>query len=382
MTGTENSTPIVLSEDERAAVRAFLQRCEVRLSTLHRVATALLSGAGLVVLLPAIERDAVIVVLRALVVNPDWVRLTLAGAMALVVALPLLALWMLLRELTRFYFHSHHIEAVRENSDAGPGGSRVVGPRVFVPRFTLTGVRIPADELGPEARAVVSSIRQEPGILELLVPDKESTRARIDRQLGAYGQQVTTDIGRAEGLLALVASKDRSLLEEAAKVEAGLARHLLRLQTIVLRYVKALLIFVVTAIVVFAAAAVVDGVPTQVGPLSVARTQALGLIVAVWAPVVALVVGTPVRWVESLLRSEGAVAASVAADPELTQMERVAIVVSSLGWVLSMVVIAGLWVQADSHQGIRIGASAAVILAGIAQLWSVWRWRKRTKVSI
>ena len=36
--------------DERAAMRAFLQRCEVRLSTMHRVATALLSGAGILVL--------------------------------------------------------------------------------------------------------------------------------------------------------------------------------------------------------------------------------------------------------------------------------------------------------------------------------------------
>ena len=45
-----------LDPDERAAIRAFLQRCEVRLSTVHRVATALLSGAGLMVLLPAIVR--------------------------------------------------------------------------------------------------------------------------------------------------------------------------------------------------------------------------------------------------------------------------------------------------------------------------------------
>jgi len=38
-----------VSPDERAAMRAYLQRCEVRLSTVHRVATALLSGAGILV---------------------------------------------------------------------------------------------------------------------------------------------------------------------------------------------------------------------------------------------------------------------------------------------------------------------------------------------
>ena len=56
--------------DEKAAMRAFLQRSEVRLSTMHRVATALLSGAGILVLLPAVERDAVMNVLRSLVEGP------------------------------------------------------------------------------------------------------------------------------------------------------------------------------------------------------------------------------------------------------------------------------------------------------------------------
>ena len=47
----------LLEPDERAAIRAFLQRSEVRLSTVHRVATALLSGAGLMVLLKLPKGD-------------------------------------------------------------------------------------------------------------------------------------------------------------------------------------------------------------------------------------------------------------------------------------------------------------------------------------
>ena len=43
-----------LTADDRAAMRAFLQRSEVRLSSVHRAATALLSGAGVLVLLPAL----------------------------------------------------------------------------------------------------------------------------------------------------------------------------------------------------------------------------------------------------------------------------------------------------------------------------------------
>ena len=67
--------PTGASNEERAAMRGFLQRCEVRLSTMHRVATALLSGAGILVLLPALERDAVLQVLRALLAGPvSWSR--------------------------------------------------------------------------------------------------------------------------------------------------------------------------------------------------------------------------------------------------------------------------------------------------------------------
>ena len=70
-----------LTTDERAAMRAFLQRCDVRLSTMHRVATALLSGAGILVLLPAVERDAVLQVLRSLLVGAlTWSRALLVLA--------------------------------------------------------------------------------------------------------------------------------------------------------------------------------------------------------------------------------------------------------------------------------------------------------------
>ena len=55
-----------LTPDERAAMRAFLQRSEVRLGTVHRIATALLSGAGVLVLVPALGRDGIVNVMRAL----------------------------------------------------------------------------------------------------------------------------------------------------------------------------------------------------------------------------------------------------------------------------------------------------------------------------
>jgi len=48
-----------LSEDERQALRAFLQRGETRLSTYQRVAGVFLNGAGLLVLLPGLARESI-----------------------------------------------------------------------------------------------------------------------------------------------------------------------------------------------------------------------------------------------------------------------------------------------------------------------------------
>jgi hypothetical protein len=41
-------------------LRTYLQRAEVRLSTMHRIAGAFLGGAGLLLLLPAFLREALV----------------------------------------------------------------------------------------------------------------------------------------------------------------------------------------------------------------------------------------------------------------------------------------------------------------------------------
>lgn len=78
--------------ESAAALRAYLQRCEVRLSTVHRVASALLSGAGLVVLFPALAKDSVARIIRALLEGPADAphRLVLVGIIAAAI-LPVVA---------------------------------------------------------------------------------------------------------------------------------------------------------------------------------------------------------------------------------------------------------------------------------------------------
>lgn len=347
------------SSEDRAAARAFLQRCEVRLSTLHRVATALLSGAGLMVLLPAMMKDQIVGVVGALLTaEPTPPHLLLAVIATLVLGLPLMVFFLLLGDLTRFYFHAEHVEA--------SSGT------VFAPRLTLTGLRLPAGELSDAALGHLEAARGDRPAIELVVPPNPRGRQRIDRRLGAYGivdpNGELTDHERAGGLFELVASRPRALADEVAKVESGMTRHLLRLQVIVMRYVKALLAFLVTALAVFGAAAVVNR-DDRVGD---GGQLWLALIFAVWAPMMVLAVASPVRWVESLLRAEGAAVHAVSADPELTRFERISIAVGAVALVLSATVLVIRALDGAGH--VQLPATAVMIAAaGTAFLFAARR---------
>jgi hypothetical protein len=350
-----------LTPDERAAMRAFLQRCDVRLSTMHRVATALLSGAGILVLLPAVERDSVLSVLKALLVGPvTWSQGLLAASMTLAILLAIVVLWLVIIELTRFYFHANHV--VHAESE------------VFTPRFTLTGLRIPSDEFGPATNAAYEAVHESESSVRLLVPGNARGRTRIDRQLDAYpglvGAEGNADRQRALALFELAASRRRPLVEEVAKVEYGMVRHMLRLQVIVLRYVKALLVIVVTALATFASAAAVNG-QNHITP---ADERWIAGTLLLWAPIVVLAVSSPVRWLESLLRTEGARQASVIRDRELTQLEEVTGRIALVAWVLAMAgMITVLVHHPISSQG-RV--TVVVVMAVSVALTGMWLLRR------
>ena len=281
----------------------------------------MLSGAGLLVVLPVVARDSVTGVIRALLTGGvDVVDGLVVVSVIAMLAVPATALWMLFADLTRFYFHANHL---------GTGDDSL-----FTPRFTLTSLRLSSDELGTAATADLESFRSEPRIVELLVPTNDASRARIDRQLQVYGGlgDGNDDMGRAMGLFDLAASKSRPLLEEVAKVEYGMARHVLRLRGLVLRYVKALLALLTTAVAVYSADAVVADLPSGE---SVSPTGGIWLagIILIWSPVVVLAVTSPIRWIEHLMRDDGAPSTGVADDPELTIIERVTLRIAAAAWL-------------------------------------------------
>lgn len=350
-----------LDPDERAAARAFLQRSEVRLSTLHRTAVALLSGAGLLVVLPVVARDAVGGVLRSLLATDvEAVNLLLAATMLAVLAVPATALWYLFGDLTRFFFHAHHL-------------STGVDDR-FTPRFTLTSLRLPSDELGPAAATQLEATRHQDRFVELLVPRNPTARERIDHQLGLYGNpghaSLEGDARRAAGLAELAAAQSRPLLEEVAKVELGMARHVLKLRVLVLRYVKALLAVLTSAAAVYAADAVTDGIVDGPSPAAAAGLAAIGLL---WAPAVVVSVTAPVRWVEGLMREDGASSAAVHADPELTYVERVALRIAAVGWTAALAGMVVILLDEETGGtatawGLVATALSIALVAGAARL--------------
>lgn len=350
-----------LSTDERAAARAFVARCEVRLSTFHRIAVGMLSGAGLLVVLPVVARDSVSGVLRSLLIDGVGVAdVALAVGVVAMLAVPVVALWLLFADLTRFYFHANHL-----------GGD---GRDVFTPRFTLTSLQLPSDELGPTALDQLTASRTDPRIVELLVPTNDRTRRRVDRQLQVYAglDSGHDDVTRARGLFELAASTSRPLLEEVAKIEHGMARHVLRLRGLVLRYVKALLALLTTALAVYVGDAIVAGLDAGEG-MTVPGSIALAAVVLIWAPILVLAVTSPVRWIENLMRDDGAPSTAVADDPDLTYVERVALRVAAVAWLaaaVAMIVSATNAATEGQEQAIGLAVLAASSVAVIVAAFS------------
>src|SRR5437870_4023402 len=118
------------TEGDHHAMRAYLQRAEVRLSTMHRVASAFLGGAGLLILFPVFFGGVISGLLRSFLGPPPGVlplisSFLLAATFCISVATPLYALYLLLRDLVHFYFVGH-----------SPG----FPSKLFNPRFVLSGI--------------------------------------------------------------------------------------------------------------------------------------------------------------------------------------------------------------------------------------------------
>lgn len=336
-------------------MRSYLQRCEVRLSTMHRVAVGFLSGAGLLFLFPVFLKDGVLEIIRAML---DYSPATLASAhvwgsigtliiyvcllysFVLSLGIPALALLLLLKDIVRFYFVGHP-----------PGFPE----ELFNPRFALTGVGFSPDEseqvkarvlryeygtdlinfvishadaqsryyshiIDKPHRMIVPRTRKLPRLIRMDVLDVASSKpleqledddvVRVHGTYAANGEEETLlgtpyvertlkEIDRFNAALGLAGLVDRTLSEEVAKTEVSLVRHALKLRQLVLRYFQALLILIWTSLVTFLMLPFLEDGRERF-PVLVVFTVAY----FVWAALAPSIVELPLYWLVSYSKTD------------------------------------------------------------------------------
>jgi hypothetical protein len=354
-----------LDQSDLAEYRAYLQRGETRLSTLHRVAGAFISGAGLLTLLPLLIGGTfsgllVLVLLYEASGLPPaasaqrWLLLLIVLAS---ITLPLAALYFLIRDLILFYFTARTFR--RDNKS-----------RIY-PRFVLSGIMVSEPSLVGSADELHDA-RENEYVRNLLVPSPAKLRARILKEAKSVGDLTAYSMNDDEEMLAAqlrefvlrqTASHVRSLPEEAAKMEASIARHQRFLRGLVLRYAKAFLLTIITTVSTIAA----DGVlgllrPFDGKPLIGVNPQYVWLmtllVYATWAFTAVIVVRKPVTWLyadtsdsksrrtpQSLLNFERSTLAVGAASSTLITVDallyaRQTTIASGVAWLMLSAVVA------------------------------------------
>ena len=367
----------VSDEDSRAAMRAFLQRSEVRLSTIHRVGQALLGGSALILLLPLFLRDALPKMATLLVAGFDSGEAALAVggiavASAVCILLPVGAVYWLVGDLLAFYFTSNLF-------GAPAGGDHEDHALVFSPRFILPGLGFNGDELSERSGPALDAARDDEWTRSLLVPhasedhgwrDRFDTRSlRLWGTVPAAGREGDSDRMRQRYRAAGVHA-DRTLAADVARTEALLARHVLSIRIALLRYVKALLIVIASTIATLAAAGIVEqatGSDPSGGRFAAGLPHRYVFLVAavyvLWAPVVARSVTAPLRIIQRNAPGVGTLDDAYR-DEELTQFESATVVASLVSLVAASFATVAAGLEIGGAPG--IGGAAVVVLVGAA----------------
>ena len=292
--------------DDESRMTTFLQRAEVRLSTMHRIGGLFLNGAGLLFVLPIFFRDTFLDVINLTRYNASsWSLYPLFFLLMITVAVPALAMLLLLRDLVDFYF-------VGEPAKEAPnhGGSS------YNLRFVLSALAMPGASPDPNTPDpvklnVIEEQRKDLVTLQFVLPSLQDCPEHYQRMLDESSRTIIPPQRRAacqnDPGLSLVYSafglaglEDRTLVSEVARAEASLVRHVLALRRLVLRYLKALLVLFWTIGVFLVSSKWVSVSPHIVGAGEFHDPRVtLALVTGffVWSAITPFVVRFPVRWI-------------------------------------------------------------------------------------
>ena len=350
---TQESVPF--TDAERNAMRAYLQRMEVRMSTLHRVATAFVGGAGLLLLTPIFFKEVVdgliAVILDNLTLPFDQLApllnvglsLLLFGTLAYLIVLslsiPMYSLYLLIKDIVHFYFTIY-----------SPGFS----PELVTPAFSLAATSFSPDE-SPRAKDEVLRYQYVSRHMDFMLPFSEAKRrAYLDKLYEATnGTIIPTsraqalhnlqtslseiDVQRFNTALGLARMQDRPLVQEVAVTEMLLVRNIIYLRRLVLRYVKALSMFLWTTLISF----------LMLPFLKDARMPVFVIFSGgylIWALGVLPIIRQPLHWIYRHRHDEDVATEHV--DEQLIVLERrveifcqVGIAVAVLAFILSLLTL-------------------------------------------
>ncbi len=356
---TRNTTvEAPLSDGERNAMRAYLQRCEVRLSTLHRIATAFIGGAGLLLLIPVFFKDAFDNLLSVMLTQignhfpgQGSIGLLLTGIMYLCLlyplflslAIPLYGVYLLLKDIIHFYF-TIYTPGFPEN--------------LLNPTFALTGVMFSTDE-APSGQREVMRYQYDATQMGFMIPfSQERKELYFDGIIANTNQDIipktrridvleemnvlpenfdAANVNRFNAALGIARAIDRTLAEEVAVTEMSLVRHVLYLRRLMLRYVKTLLMFIWTTVISFMILPFVKD--SHFSPFVM-----FGLGYVVWSLAVRWILDFPLYWIYRHRHSERSLEH---VDPQLRLMQdvispygKLAIVSATIGLILAVLSLA------------------------------------------
>lgn len=306
-----DDAPPPYTRSERDAMRAYLQRTEVRLSTLHRIAVAFISGAGLLLLFPVFFKEEIVVIIRIFLTHVSEALPLYAGGEAVLLlvlylflafpfflscAIPLYALYLMLKDVVHFYF-SIYI----------PG----FPVELETPSFAMTGITFAPDESESVKREVLR-YQYSLSSVNFAIPFSPEKRAEyFDEAIADTGGQIfpssrrmadleasgaipddadRTTVEHFNAAFGLARTLDRGLSQEVAAQEVSVVRHVLYLRRLVLRYMKTLLMFIWTSLVTFVM------IPfLQAESLPTLLVLALGYLV--WAALTMPIMRMPIGWI-------------------------------------------------------------------------------------
>ncbi len=360
-------------EESRTAMRAFLQRAEVRLSTIHRVGQALIGGSALVLLLPLFLRDAFPNMMTMLIAGYDADQnvvpfAALGVASTLVILLPVPVIFVLVGDLLAFYFTSNTFGA-HPTADGEPRG-------VFNPRFAIPGLGFNNNEMSPATERELAAERADPWTRGILLPKSQNDRGWRDRfdtrsyevwgSLAPHGPDGDSERVRQSFRLAGL-HRNRTLASDVARTEALVARHVLAIRTVVLRYSQALMLLIATTVVTLAASGLVDqavrediGAGRFVDGFPPRYLFLIALIYLVWAPLAARSVSAPLRMIERQTPGIGEYR-DVYLDRQTTELESATVFATLIVLVASTVAMIASGHEASGRSGVTIGVVLSVI---------------------